>query len=613
MQRERERYDPITGEGCCGPRCRVTANAFNEGDAMVPQSMVADPLYNTVVSHADWVKLRCCHDFEYWAVKCVNIRDKLTGRTVPFRLNYPQRRIAAMLEADRLADRPLRLILLKARQWGGSTLVQMYMAWIQTCLRRNWHSVICAHQKDTSANIRGMYDSMLANYPKEYWQGDEKPRFCCFQNTRDIRVIADRDCRITLATSVSPEAIRGSDIAMAHLSEVAFWVDTPHRTAESVIRAICGSVAMTPLSLVVMESTANGYGNYFHDEWLRAVSGESDKRAVFVPWYEIEIYRLPVSDDEVERLWESFDDYEHALWDKGLTLEQIKWYHMKRKEYPSINMMHSEYPSDDKEAFVSTILNVFSLDNIEEMRKDCREGVVGDVVGDAPSGEMSMSNVRFLPDGKGEMEVWKQPELIGIENRYMAVVDVGGVSANSDFSVISVFDRAPANPKHKMEVVAQWRGHIDMDLLLWKAAAVATYYDNALLVIESNSLETSNVAPIEMIADAYPNLYRRIDKSTVNQVISFRYGFHTNRETKPKAIAMLVAAVREHSYCERSKIACVEMATYSHLRNGGFGAPVGYHDDVLITRAIALFVNLELYSIDLDSPSEGPINPQYIF
>lgn len=40
--------------------------------------------------------------------------------------------------------------------------------------------------------------------------------------------------------------------------------------------------------------------------------------------------------------------------------------------------------------------------------------------------------------------------------------------------------------------MAQWRGHIDHDLLAWKSAQIAAYYQNALLVIESNTFETEH-------------------------------------------------------------------------------------------------------------------------
>lgn len=161
-------YRPDTGIGACGQRVRVAVPASGGGTALIPVSMTADPEYAAARSDITaWQRLRCRHDFEYWAVRCVRIKDKLSGHIIPFTLNAPQRKVLAVLEDDRLAGRPIRLILLKARQWGGSTLVQMYMAWIQTTQCRNWHSLICGHLKDTARSILGMYDAMIQSYPEE--------------------------------------------------------------------------------------------------------------------------------------------------------------------------------------------------------------------------------------------------------------------------------------------------------------------------------------------------------------------------------------------------------------------------------------------------------------
>lgn len=65
---------------------------------------------------------RYAENFSLWAEECVKVIDKESGREVPFRLNAPQRRVAALMEKQRKAGRPVRVILLKARQWGGSAL-----------------------------------------------------------------------------------------------------------------------------------------------------------------------------------------------------------------------------------------------------------------------------------------------------------------------------------------------------------------------------------------------------------------------------------------------------------------------------------------------------------
>lgn len=83
-----------------------------------------------------WLQIRIRYDFEFWAAMFVKIKDKKSQNDIPFILNRPQQRLLATLEGMRLAGKPIRLIMLKARQWGGSTLIQMYMAWIQLVHRK---------------------------------------------------------------------------------------------------------------------------------------------------------------------------------------------------------------------------------------------------------------------------------------------------------------------------------------------------------------------------------------------------------------------------------------------------------------------------------------------
>lgn len=585
-------YDPIKGIGCIGNRIRVDASHLGFGsEVWIPDTMLADEKYPIASTHADsWVKLRCHHDFEFWCITCVKIKDKLSGKDIPFRLNAPQRRVAALFEQQRTANLPIRAIMLKARQWGGSTLTQMYMAWIQSVHCHNWHSLICAHVKDTAASIRGMYSKMLSCYPEQYWEGDVAPKFSPFERSINIREIAGRGCRVTVGSAENQEAVRGSDFAMAHLSETAFWSDSTTRSPERFIRAVCGSIALVPYSLIVMESTANGVGNYFHNEWMRAKTGESDKTPIFVPWNEIEIYRMPVSDPK--QLWESMDEYEHNLWNNGLTLEMINWYHHKRTEYPSHSMMQAEYPSNDIEAFTCTGHSVFSSEWIEKLRLSCKKPCfIGELVGDRITGIESLNNIHFISDTQGKLHIWEKPLKKCSSSRYIVAVDIGGRSSSSDYSVIAVIDNGKEHP----EVVAQWRGHIDHDILTWKSAQIAQWYSNALLVIESNTLETAgsgenSLYTLDSLNGVYHNLYRRPRLAQANEALEARIGFHTNRSTKALIITNLIAMVRDGQYIERCNDACNELSTYEQLSNGSFAAKVGHHDDILMTRAIALYV-----------------------
>lgn len=592
-----EPADPASGRGCCG--CREEVRLAGRS-LFLPQTMLADPLYSQALTQLDFDALRCRHDFEFWAWRCVSITHKLTGALVPFALNAPQRRVLAELERQRLAALPIRLILLKARQWGGSTLIQTYMAWIQCVHKQGWNSLICAHVKSTASAIRSMYSTLLANYPGELWPEDSKPAFKAVAGSADTREIEGRSCCVTLSSSHSREATRGLNCAMAHLSEVAFWADTKGRSAAGYIRAICSGIALQPLTLVAMESTANGRGNLFHREWERAEKGLSDKIPVFVPWHDIEIYRTPVADPL--SLWQAMDEYERGLWDKGLTLEMINWYHCKRREMESHAAMKAEFPTTPAEAFAHSGSGVFASAAVDRLRAACTLAPqLGDIVGLAPTGPEAVKSVHFVPDPEeGLLSLWRAP-MPG--HSYVAAVDVGGRSEGSDWSVIAVMDRTPgAIP----EVVAQWRGHIDHDLLAWKAAAVAKFFNTALLVVESNTIESSHEAGqgtyiLEQLDEVYPRLYCRSRSAS-----SVRYGFHTNRATKSCIIAALISAVREGTYIEHSPEACSELEAYRLHPSGNYAATPGCNDDILITRAIALYVDPDT-PLTTDTPLVTPL------
>ena len=173
-------YNPITGEGSTSvPRIEVNISGFPIERLYLPTSMVKEPFVqqlreygadgylreveNTSLGNRDiiklWLKfclLRIKHDFEYWARTMTTISDKGKGRDTAFILNRPQRIYLKAMETLRLQQKPIDIILCKARQWGGSTLTQLYMLWIQLVHKQNWNSVICGDIEKQSSIVAGM-------------------------------------------------------------------------------------------------------------------------------------------------------------------------------------------------------------------------------------------------------------------------------------------------------------------------------------------------------------------------------------------------------------------------------------------------------------------------
>jgi hypothetical protein len=250
-------------------------------------------------------------------------------------------------------------------------------------------------------------------------------------------------------------------------------------------------------------------------------------------------------------------------------------------------------------------VRVFDKYKVKQLKSSCRPPkYIGEVYADRDEGKDALKNIRFSDDKQGLLHIWELPEIDEQElvtNRYLTVVDVGGRSNKADYSVIVVFDRLFMADGGKPTVVAQWYGHTDIDILAWKAAQIAAFYDNALLVIESNTLEThdrerqvdgdqSNFI-LNQIKDVYPNLYaRKQSEEAIREGLPKNYGFHTNVATKPMIISTLVKVIRENLYTERDVRCLDEYLFYEKKKNGSFGAITGEHDDLLMTRAIGLHI-----------------------
>ncbi len=573
------RYDPLTGVGCWGNRVLAAG-------CHVPRVLLERHPDYLSLAPLERERLRIREDFEFWCARCVTIKDKMSGRNVRFVLNRPQRRLLAVMEAQRIAGRPVRVILLKARQWGGSTLVQMYMAWMQLVRHKGWNSLICGHLHATSKGIKRMYNLLLRHYPHELLDdGQDDMRFTKLEGQPNVQQLEQRDCLVLTGSARSEDAVRGYDITMAHLSEVAYWQSSAMHNPDDVVRSVCGSITLKPETVIVVESTANGVGDYFHDEWLRAEQGRSDKEPVFVPWHEIDIYRLEV--DDAAALWMEMDEYERTLWNDGCTLEQINWYHSKRREYRRHELMMAEYPSNASEAFSMSGNNPFVQEQLDKLQLGCvvEPVLVGDITADGHEGREAKRNIRLVKVRNGELKVWHLPERGGgVRTQYLVVVDVGGRADTSDYSVIAVWRLRQAD--RRAAIVAQWRGHIDHDQLAWKAMQLAKFYNDAGLVVESNTLtnEAARAGESEYILQAVDQVYGKVYRREGG-----RLGFHTNVKTKRKAVAALIRALRDGSYIERDIEAVNEMRDYQD-HNGRYAARPGKHDDILMTRAIGLLL-----------------------
>lgn len=573
---------------------------------------------------SDIMTERLTHDFEYWAITCATVQDKLTKQPIKFKLRRAQRKLLGRLERMRLAGVPIRIILVKARQWGGSTLVQLYMVWIQLFHATRWHSAIVADVEQQATNIRGMIKFMADNHPKDVFDIKLKP----LDGSSKNKVMEGRDCNIGIGSMQQPDNLRSFDFAMLHMSEVGLWKKTKGKQPKDFTQSLRSTVPKVPLSLVVMESTAKGVGNFFHEEWLAAknntyVSEENGRyEPIFVAWFEIEMYWLKIK--SYTTFIDRMTPYEWWLWDQGATFEGINWYKThKRDENMDDWRMQSEYPSNDIEAFSSTGRRAFAPDYVKRARQNNRKPeFIGEVTADAMKGKESLENIRFEEDSKGCLKIWDFPDKsIKVRNRYVVPVDIGGRTDDADFSVIRVIDRLQLLYGGVPEAVLTWKGHLDQDLVIWKGVQIAKMYNDGLYVPETNSIKAQQeesegdhiVTVMDEVVPVYPNVFTRSDPEKVRAGAPVRYGFHTNVKTKTDVVNTILAALRDDGYIEPDVTVCDEYDMYEIKPDGTYGAVDGQHDDEVMCTGIGLKVsNLMELPVIILPPDPDARNKQKI-
>lgn len=656
-------YDPLTGEGLDEllreKRVKIEISDYFLPVQYVPEDMMKVELVRKIVKAGSikafiekhrWTedvpevediameltKLRNKYDFCFWAYFCIRIKKKKGGRG-RFKLNYPQLLVLALCETLRRMGVPIDIIILKARQWGGSTFCIFYQTWILFKWDHFHSFAIAAHIQTASETILLMLKRAIETYPS--WDlgcpvgtklklsqvGQSGHAYAVRTMNNDLVL----EGMIFIGTAEKPDTLRSKDIAGCHYSEVGIWPDTEEKKAEDLIADIQEGIVDGHLAMEVMESTAKTSDDFFHEQWVNASDNPEDGGfcRIFIAWLCIAHDTRPIKEGELEFAkwlydhkdedtrngrWKDSGKYYWWLWEQGATLEGINWYRYRRLKI-SFTKMCNEAPTTAAQAFIAAGKLVFDPFDVQAFMDRCTEPLfTGDLVSDARTGAEVIENVQFVPNSHGNLRIWEMPDDSPVENRYAVAVDIGGPNDTSDFSSVRVIDRLMMMPDFgldgKPNIVAEMHYHTDHDLLAYDAARLAHWYNDALLIIESNTLETKDKERdtggdgfeyiLDILASFYPNLYMRHRKEEdVKDGTTGKYGFHTNISTKPKIIDNMKTCLRDSLWYEPSMQCCEEMAVYID-DHGKMTAPPRKHDDTLMATAILLWVAFK----EMDTP-----------
>jgi len=277
------------------------------------------------------IRARLRDDFTHYAAKCLRIRTK-AGKVEPLALNSAQLFIHGRLQAQAERTGKVRAIICKGRQQGCSTYVEGRYYWKVTH-RRGVQAFILTHEQEATNNLFAMVQRYHDNCP-----GLVRPETGA-ANAKELS-FSRLDSGYKVGTAGTKGVGRSQTIQYFHGSEVAFWP-----FAETHAAGVLQAVPDQPGTEVILESTGNGLGNYFHDQWQKAVRGEGEFEAVFVPWFWQPEYRR---DDPG---FEMRPDEREIAQTYGLDPQQMAWRRFKVVELGSETMFRQEYPMTPEEAF----------------------------------------------------------------------------------------------------------------------------------------------------------------------------------------------------------------------------------------------------------------------
>ena len=500
--------------------------------------------------------------------KYIKIRDK-SGKIINLQFNEPQQRLYDIIKEQKLKNKPVRIVILKARQLGFSTIVESIL-FKETTTKFNVNTGIITHQDEATKNLFNMSKLMYECLPQEMKPAKKA------SNAQEL--IFDNDkgtglkSKIRCMTAGSQGVGRSYTYDNLHVSELAFWPGNKKTTMTGLLQA----VPNLPSTIIIIESTANGF-EYFKEIWDGAVAGENDFIPLFVGWNELKDYQMPYTGFELT------SEEIQLQRDYNLSLEQLTWrrWCISNNCSNDIEQFKQEYPITPEEAFISTGACYFNkeiiMGRINKIKniKPLRKGYFSYSI----NGN-KISDIEFIDDDKGYIDIYEEPKE---GHPYVLGGDTAG--DGSDYFTGLVIDNSNSKQIAKLR-----HNKIDEDEYSRQIYCLGTYYNNALVGLENNY----STYPTKKLKEYdYPKMYIREVEDNIPEVIQDKYGFLTTKATRPIILAMLKEIFRDNINYINDLDVLYEGLVFIKNEKGRPEAEQGKHDDLIMGLAITYYIRTQ--------------------
>jgi len=533
----------------------------------------------------------CRLDWHKWLTENFVIKDKRGNVRLMSPLKGSQIKLLKLYQWCKTNDQPIRIIVLKARKTGISTLIEGLM-FLET-MNRGVDSIVIAHDKPTAEYIFSITNRFYTNY------GLSKPEKA--QSSVRKMTFKEQEGMIMVETANNIQAGTGLTPHFIHGSEVSKW----HKGSDTAV-SLFQSIGDGPETAVILESTASGFDSLFHPYWENAdkycdikwITGDDGEiypevninnydqwngyLPFFISWFTDDEYQREFrSEQDKSRFVQTLDSQEKHLKDHfEVKPEQLNWFRwiLRDKCQGDIKIRRQEYPSTPQEAFVSSGRPYLDHDSLALMPLE--DGRKGYLVQD----DRWAKTIRFISDKNEALTIYKDPRM---NHRYVLGVDTAeGImpegSKDPDQSVVTVLDMDDGARQ-----VAVLSGYIGEEELANKIILLGNHYNSAFIVPEVSGY---GMHVCITLSQQYPShlLYHRTDFLKDRPKRSRQVGWRTTMASRPILLGDLKQAVSDQSIIIHCKETLEELKRLEYNNRGKVEAGAGAHDDHCFALALAV-------------------------
>jgi hypothetical protein len=544
-----------------------------------------------------------------------------------FVLNDEQLDQLKHIECEYYAKRPVRIIVLKARQIGETTFIVGCI--FVLCNAHNYtrgHFVSDIGEKaEHQIDIFNNYWENLPDWLRPKKSKKVKP-LSWDDPEKDVRNV-----KVHFESAERRENIsRSFTFQFNNFSELAFW---PENCQAEIGSALINAVPDDWPSFIAEESTGKVANDLFYNRYMKAKDGNlPGYKSFFYAWFHHREYRkqLPESMSE-EDFWLTCSDADLQLRDAyDLDPEQMAWYINKREQQMSssqgytLDLFRRENPSNEEEAFLGVGGNVYDPERLKQDLMRIKTYRMKESLDDLPTSCSMLDRTivpgwvkcdivtdwpRFKEPGlvenmlKGELIIYEMPRE---GHGYVEGIDIAegkptqkNILTSKDWSIIDVwrYTYEAEYEEPRITQVAQYKcQNIDPRELAKIAVALSVmYYDGyrhskATICPERNNDGKAFIdAAKEYQAEFY---YRRIVDKDGTSFIE-EPGFLTTGGVEAEGAKSVVVTQAKERYMMNllwlmSMSSVLELQTYIKDDRGKYKGLSPHHDDTVSAKFLAM-------------------------